>query len=439
MVEFLGQLHQAQRLPVAFRRAHAIIAPLAFRNILSLLDADHRHRLSVQISGSADHCRIIPVIPVSVQFKEIIKNQFDIIGGSGSVYPPCGLYPFPCAFARRLCLSLPRSFIRPCMIRLPRQKSAEARNMMIKLDEAIQRIPQILTFHNRIDKAVLQLELRALEPFGQLFPDTLFDHARSRKSDQSFRLRKNDIAEHRKAGRHAACRRIGEHRYIQKSRIAVPFDRRSRFFHLHQRQNAFLHPGAARAAKKNDRQTKLCRLFHSPCNFFTVDASHASHQKAGVADAEHDRLALDSGIAYRHALRLSGLLLRFLQFSQITGKFQRIFLFDIRKPFLKCIRIRDHFDPVIRPHPEMIAAFSAYIFICNRFLFGKRRFAGLAHDPVLVRPGRRLWCTLLQFLLGRAVNALPCDGLFRRRQASQRIIFLSAPLYSPHSTLLFYR
>lgn len=88
--------------------------------------------------------------------------------------------------------------------------------------------------HNRIQEAVLQKKLRALKSFRQLFADRLCDHPRSRKADQGFRLREDDVAEHGEARRNAAHRRIGQDGDKHLPRFMELPQRTRGFRHLHE-------------------------------------------------------------------------------------------------------------------------------------------------------------------------------------------------------------
>src|SRR5207237_5225762 len=79
---------------------------------------------------------------------------------------------------------------------------------------------------DEIEHAVLEQELAALEAFRQLLTDGLLDDARPRESDQRFRLRDVQVAEHREARGHAARRRVGQQRDERQPRAIEPGGRR---------------------------------------------------------------------------------------------------------------------------------------------------------------------------------------------------------------------
>ena len=109
-----------------------------------------------------------------------------------------------------------------------------------------QRVFQIVSRHDHIDHAMIQQIFRTLEPFGKFFPDRLLDHPSAGKTDNRPRLGNRDITQHRKRGRYAPGRRIGENDDIGKTRFLDLLHRDRGARHLHQRQNTFLHARAAR-------------------------------------------------------------------------------------------------------------------------------------------------------------------------------------------------
>ena len=74
----------------------------------------------------------------------------------------------------------------------------------MELQDLDQGIPQLAAGHHLIHKAVLHLELAALEPGGQFFTDGLLDDAGSGKTDQRPGLGQHDVAKAGKAGGDAA-------------------------------------------------------------------------------------------------------------------------------------------------------------------------------------------------------------------------------------------
>ena len=74
----------------------------------------------------------------------------------------------------------------------------------MELQDLDQGIPQLAAGHHLIHKAVLHLELAALESGRQLFANGLLNDPRTCKADQRARLCQHDVAKACKAGRHTA-------------------------------------------------------------------------------------------------------------------------------------------------------------------------------------------------------------------------------------------
>src|ERR1041384_3249904 len=105
-------------------------------------------------------------------------------------------------------------------------------------------VPEVLSLHDRIEHPVFKQEFGALKSLGQLLLDSLLDHARPCKADQSARLRDVKIAQHRKARGHAASGWIRENGYERQAFFIEPRKGGRDLSHLHQRYSALLHAGA---------------------------------------------------------------------------------------------------------------------------------------------------------------------------------------------------
>ena len=94
-VKFLCLLHQTQRFPVAFRRNHSKIPGNIFPGALTFFLCKNRHRLSVKKCHTADHCRIITTVAVTVKFHEIVKECLDVVFSRGTCFCSGKLDMFP--------------------------------------------------------------------------------------------------------------------------------------------------------------------------------------------------------------------------------------------------------------------------------------------------------------------------------------------------------
>ena len=122
-----------------------------------------------------------------------------------------------------------------------------------------QRRAHLVAMHHHVDHAVVAQIFGALETLGQFLADGLLDHARAGKADQRAGLGDLHVAEHGVGGGDAAGGRIGQHHDVGLSRLAqhLHADRRAR--HLHQRQDAFLHPRAAGGREHDEGRLLLDR------------------------------------------------------------------------------------------------------------------------------------------------------------------------------------
>jgi hypothetical protein len=95
--------------------------------------------------------------------------------------------------------------------------------------------------HDGIEKPLFQQEFRPLKAFRQLLTDGLLDHARSCKANQRAWLGDVQVAEHGKAGRDPAGRRVGEHADVGHLGVVQLTQRGGDFGHLHQAHHALHH------------------------------------------------------------------------------------------------------------------------------------------------------------------------------------------------------
>src|SRR3954454_25071992 len=109
---------------------------------------------------------------------------------------------------------------------------------------------------------MFEKELTSLKTFWEFLSDGLFNHARTCKSDECFRLRDDHIAKHCETRGNSACGRIGENGYIGQAGFVKTCQRRGDLCHLHQRKRALLHSSSARCRKDNNSCFFLKRSFN---------------------------------------------------------------------------------------------------------------------------------------------------------------------------------
>src|SRR5438552_2585156 len=160
-------------------------------------------------------------------------------------------------------------------------------------EDAAESLLELAPVDDEVDLTVLEQELRALEPFGQGLADRLGDHARPGEADQRARLGEDDVAEHREARRDATRRRIGQHRDVRQPALAETFEGRGGLGHLHEREDPFLHAGAARRGDDDDRQVLVDGELDRARELLTHDRPHTAAEESELEHAQHARQAAD--------------------------------------------------------------------------------------------------------------------------------------------------
>jgi hypothetical protein len=167
--------------------------------------------------------------------------------------------------------------------------------------------------HDHVDHAVIAQIFGALEAGRQFLADGLFDHARAGESNDGAGLGDRDVAQHRERGRHAAGGGIGQDEDHRQAGFLDLIDGDDAARHLHERQNALLHPRAARCGDHDQRRV----LQHGELGggdepFADRDAHRTAHE---IELERRDDRGLAAHLAMRHQDRVAGfgLFARFLQ------------------------------------------------------------------------------------------------------------------------------
>ena len=229
---------------------------------------------------------------------------------------------------------------------------------------------QILTPYNIIYKTMLNQKFCSLKSFRQFLTKSLLNDTRACETDQCTWFRQNDIPQHRKTCRHAACRRFCQNTYIKQSGLAVTFQRRGSFCHLHQRCDPFLHSGTTGTGKNDNGKFFLRCTFYCSGDFFANCPAHACHQESSIADCDHSISAIYFAFACDNSLFEPGLLLKCLYFFRIPFVIYRISTDQILIPFLKSSLINHHLDSTICMYTEISSAFrtdiiSLFYILCD--------------------------------------------------------------------------
>ena len=129
---------------------------------------------------------------------------------------------------------------------------------------------------------------RALKTFRQFLADGLFDHARAGKADQRAGLGDLHVAEHGIGGGDAAGGRIGQHHDIGQFRLAQHLHADGGARHLHQRQNAFLHAGAAGGREHDERRFLFDRKFKPAHDRLAGGHAERAAHEIEILHRDHD-------------------------------------------------------------------------------------------------------------------------------------------------------
>src|SRR6185312_9444536 len=103
-----------------------------------------------------------------------------------------------------------------------------------KFQGADQIILKFVARYHCIEEASLEQKFRTLKAFWQLLADRLLDYPGTCESNQRAGFGDIEVAEHRKAGGHAASSRVGEHTDVRYARVVELPQRGRNFRHLHQ-------------------------------------------------------------------------------------------------------------------------------------------------------------------------------------------------------------
>ena len=208
---------------------------------------------------------------------------------------------------------------------------------------------------------MFQLELAALEPAGQFFTDGLFNDARPGKADECPRFGERNITQTGKAGRDAACGGVGQHADVQPAAAVEPFQRGAGFGHLHQAENALLHPCAATGRKNDERQVLVGSVLNRTCDFFTNSGAHAAHKKTAVQHSDHRLHAADPADCCNGGFFQAGLDRSSGQLFLIIGKMQHIVGRNVRVQLFKSSVVQNRAEPIIGTDCQMHPAVGADI------------------------------------------------------------------------------
>ena len=180
--------------------------------------------------------------------------------------------------------------------------------------------------------------------------------------------------------------------------------RAARFRHLHQRQNALLHSGAACRRKADNRQTVLCGVLKQTRDLLADNRAHAAHHKMRI-HAEHGAVlahylcgAADDGFLF------SGRKARAFQFIFVVRKLQNVMTRHVGIELRKRIVVRQKADALACRHAKMVAAAADVQVVPKLGDRGLRAALRACHCDLVLLLLRvfQLFSALFQLILGRA-------------------------------------
>ena len=147
--------------------------------------------------------------------------------------------------------------------------------------------------HDPVDEAVVEQELGALEPVGQLLGDGPGRDARAGEPDERVRFGHVDVADRRERGEHAAGRRVGQDGDERHAGRAQTLERGHRLGQLHERERALLHPRPARRADDDERGAGREGVLRGAGHLLADDRAHRAAHEPEVHDAQRDGRAAE--------------------------------------------------------------------------------------------------------------------------------------------------
>ena len=189
--------------------------------------------------------------------------------------------------------------------------------------------------HDGVDKPVLERELRRLEALGQLLLDGVADDPLAGEPDERAGLGQDDIALHGERRRHAAGRGVGEHGDEGQTGRPQTLHGAGHFRHLHERDEALLHAGAAGGAEHDDGQPLGDGAIDHRGHLLAHHVSHGAHEEAGLHDPYGQRQPRDGRASRAHRFLKATLLALIGDLLRVAREVQRVGVGHDRVPLLE--------------------------------------------------------------------------------------------------------
>ena len=224
-------------------------------------------------------------------------------------------------------------------------------------------------------------KLAPLEPLGQFLADGALDDARPCEPDERLRLGQVHVPEEREAGGNPAGGRVQEHADERQCFRLKSLECRYRLGHLHQAQDAFLHPGSAGGLKQDDGKPLTQRPFEQACDLLAHDAAHRATHECKEKGAPSDRPSVQVRTANFDGLfRVRGpaRARQTLGIRASVDELERVRRLEIRVPFVEPALVEKQSSPAARVELVVAAAKRTHLEVGREGVRGKGFTAGVA-------------------------------------------------------------
>ena len=214
-----------------------------------------------------------------------------------------------------------------------------------------------MAVHDHVNHAVIAQIFGALETFRQFLADGLLDHARAGETDQRAGLGDLHVAQHGVGGSDAAGGWIGQHDDVRQLRLAQHLDADGGARHLHQRQDALLHPRAAGGGEYDERRFLLHRKLEPADDRFAGSHAERAAHEIEILHRDDDRSALELAVADLDGVVQPGAGARILDavgIFPLVAEFQGIGHDLGQRDVVPGLVVEDRFQPRHRAHAHVV-------------------------------------------------------------------------------------
>ena len=176
---------------------------------------------------------------------------------------------------------------------------------------------------------------------------------------------------------------MGQHGDETAALAGKPLQCRGGLGHLHQGQDALLHPRAAAGGEEDQRELVLPGVFDQPRHLLPQSGAHAAHEEAAVQGADGHFAAADAPQSGHHALPHAGAAAGLVQLVLVLGKLQGIVGDEVGLQLPEDPLVQHQAQPVVGAHRVVIAAQGADIVVV-REIPARHQLAALGAGLLLV-------------------------------------------------------